>query len=279
MTTRHWSSSAPFTWLRKKVFKIEKPYALGWGEWEEWDNNLKKTRPFANFVTEVLPDWLELIPKHTIDHLDNVRIYVRNRVNGTHLLNSTLERGKWHEFEERLLFASFDSYVDFIEIETANSHIAWGDKEETKKYNVPFRTRNRWFNWGGPFRCPQAAIDHLKWEMTLDQPDPTDPNHHPSPYQAKAAREKMELYTWWKVVRPSRGGSWDNTGFQAFWTSMDEKYGDGWMGLGGKKLMNAAEDRKYRKLSKASEDLEEQWHQEDEDMLIRLAKLRRSLWT
>lgn len=288
MRSRHWQGSKPFTWLRKKVFKVEKPFALGWGEWDEWDNNYKATKPFAFFITETLPDWLELIPKHSIDYVDTLRINIRNRADGTHLLKSNLKRGVWHEYEERLLHCMFDSYVDFIEVETGQSHIAWSDKEDRKKYNIPWYRSSRWFNWGtGSYHNKQAAIDHLKWEMTLDTHDPNDPNSGPngsSPHQAKAAREKMELYCWWTQVRPNRGRAWDVSGFQTFWDSMDAKYGDetskrSWLGLGGKKLMTAAEERKYRKLSKAADDLEEQWHDEDELMMCRLVKLRRSLWT
>jgi hypothetical protein len=129
--------------------------------------------------------------------------------------------------------------------------------------------------------------------MTLDEPN-DDPNHYPSPHQASAAREKMELYNWWKVIRPSRKSAWEETGLQKFWDDMEQKYGsevenepngkrkrrrNSWLGLGGKSSMTAAEKRKYKKLSDASSALEEQWDLEDEEMMIRLVKLRRTLWT
>jgi hypothetical protein len=302
MGSRHWSSSDLVDWLRAKVFKIEKPTALGWGEWDDWYHEVKTNHPIGYWVTETLPDLLEKIPAHSIDYLDNVRHYVSNYRYGTHCLTSNLPRGKWAEFETRILHSLFDSYVDFIEIETAGSYLAWSDKETIAKYKIPFWYRHRWLDWGKKFRCPEAGLDHLRWEMTLDQPDPNDPNSGPngsSPHQAVAAREKMELYTWWKVIRPTRGSSWEETGFQKFWDDMDKKYGSefedepgkgsgkgrrgrrrgSWLGLGGKSTMTAAEKRKYKALSKAADDLQQQWTDEDEMMMIRLIKVRQTLWT
>jgi hypothetical protein len=282
MSSHHYSSANPVVWLRKKVFKISKPMALQWGEWETWDEELKKNRPVAFFLTETLPEWLEWIPEHSVDYVNNVRYWINNYWHGSHRLNSNLAKGKWHEYEERLLHSMFDSFVDFIEVETASSHIAWSKDEDIKKYNIPWRHRHSWTEWIHQFRCPQAGIDHLRWEMTLDEPpDPPDPNWMSSDYQAVNAREKMALYTWWKIIRPARGDDWDDSGLRTFWDSMDAKYGDGdWLGLGSSKAkMTAAEQRQYRKFNKAKDDLEEQRHQEDEDMMIRLIKIRRNLWT
>ena len=285
MGSRHYSSSKPVEWLRKKVFKIKKPIALGWGEWGKWDDELKATHPVAFFFTETLPDWLEWLPEHSIDYVDSVRYWIHNYVSGTHRMNSNLKVGQWHEFEERLLHASFDTFVEFIEVETAHSHICWSDKEERSKYDIPWYDRTRWFRWFHVWRSPQAGIDHLKWEMTLDTPDPTDPHWHANTRQANAAREKMALYTWWKHIRPNRGDDWDVSGLREFWNKMDAKYGDDmggkkcWLGLNGKSCMSPAESRQYKKLSEAKDALEGQWEEEDQQMLIRLVKLRRALWT
>jgi predicted negative regulator of RcsB-dependent stress response len=43
--------------------------------------------------------------------------------------------------------------------------------------------------------------------------------------------------------------------------------------------MTAAENAEQRRLSDAVTELEEAWHKEDEEMLIRLVKIRRSMWT
>lgn len=283
MANRHYSGSKLVDWIREKVFKFERPVALPLNDWDKWKKETKAAHPVGWFVTEVVPDWLEKIPENTIDHIDEVRYFISNWRGGTHRLNSTLSVGKWHEYSERMLFSCFDSFVDHIEIEEAHSHIAWREKGEMDKYQVPWYARSRWFRWGATWRCPQAGIDHLKWEMTLDIPDPNDPNWHASPHQAASAKEKMELYVWWKSIRPQRGDPWSASGFDQFWEKMSTKYkedeGLGWLGLSGKSKMTPAEQREYNRLSELRDSLEEQWEKEDTEMLIRLVKMRASLWT
>ena len=273
MGSRHYASSKPVEWLRKKVFKVKKPRALGWGQWDKWDADLKKARPIAFFFTETLPEWVEWIPKHSIEYVDNVRCWCSNYAGNTHGLQSTLSKGKWHEFEKRVLYSNFDSFVDFIECEEAWNHIAWSDKEQSAPYKLPWHKRHWLTRWGKPWRCAQAGIDHLKWEMTLQEDGVYS-------HQAISAVEKMTLYTWWKDIRPARGSEWDESGFQAFWDAMDLKYGGHgeWLCFGSKSL-TAAESKMYDELSAKNEELEKQHEEEDTEMLIRLMKIRSALWT
>lgn len=267
--SRHYSSSDFVTWLRLKVFKVDKPYALGWGEWAKWEAKLKAERRIAHFFTETLPDWVQWIPDHTVDYVNDFRYYITNRMHGSHRLNSTLKKGDYHEFGSRMLYSMFDTYVEFIEIEEAYSHIAWSKDEDRKKYNAPWWRRYWFLRWGQQWRSPDAAVDHLKWEMGLAD----------SPGQAESAREKMALYTWWKHIRPSRGDDWEVSGFRAHWDEMEEKYGDDWLGLGSAGKMSRSEKATYDKLSDAKDALEAQWAEEDTQMMIRLVKIRENLWT
>lgn len=265
--SRYYQDSKPFVWLRKQL-KIDKPYALPWGGWEEWDKELKATRPVAYFLTETLPDWLEKPAEWLIDPLHSAHYYFRNRfVDKTHYLRTDLEPGKWHEFETCMLHGCFTEMVDFIEVEMAWHHVCWASEEERQKYHVPFWRRHRLLRFKR-WRNPQAGIDHLKWEMTLEEPT----------HQRERAFELMFLYTWWKK-RANRKDEWEETGLRAFWDSMDTKYGDEWLGLGKKSLMTSAERQEYDRLSDAVRKMEEDRHQEDDDMLIRLVKLRRTMWT
>lgn len=279
MSTRNYSDTKAVTWLRHNIFKIRKPKALGWGEWGKWEEELKKNMPVGHFFTETLPDLLEWIPEHSIDYLKEVGYYISNIRNSSHSLTSNLKKGKYHSFNEVMLHSLFDSYIDYIEIEEAYSHISWSDKEAMKKYNIHWYQKSRVIGWFYTWRCPQAGIDHLRWEMTLDAPDPSDPYWLPSSGQANAAREKMALYTWWKDIRPERGEAWVVSGMDAFWKEMDKKYGEDWLGIGGKGKLTPAEISKYRKLSNDQEELEKIWGEQDEAMMIRLIKIRNNLWT
>lgn len=268
--TRNYADSKLFNWLRKKL-KIEKPYALPWGGWEIWENEYKRKKPVCHFITETLPDWLEKPAEWFIDPIDNATYYLRNRfVNKTHYLRTGLKKGKWHEFETRLLHGAFTELVDFVEIEKAWMTVVWSD-ENRNKYKLPWWRKTNWFRWK-EWRSAEAGIEHLRWEIELDG----GPSEN---LQAASAFETLFLYTWWTEVYLRRGDEWEDTGFREFWNSMETKYGDDWMGIGKKSKMTKAESAEYDRLNKAASALEEERHQEDEDMLIRLVKLRRSLWT
>lgn len=278
--SRHYSSSDFVDWLRAKL-KIEKPYALGLGQWEVWNDELKKNRPIAYFLTETLPDWCEYPARWTMDPINDLRYYVRMRwAYQSHKIDTGLEKGRWHECETRMLHGMFNMLVDYVEVEKANQQIMWGDREHRVKYNVPWWRKAWMFHWG-VWRCREAGLDHLKWECNLDNPD--DADHIQNFSQAQNAREVVILYTWWKDVRLARtdDSAYEVTGYAAFNRDMDEKYGERWIwgNLGGRSKMTAAEQAEQRRLSDEVHQLEEQWHKEDDDMLIRLVKLRRTMWT
>ena len=268
--SRYYADAKFFNWLRKKL-KVEKPYALPWGGWEIWETDYKKRQPIAHFLTETLPDILEKPAEWFIDPINNVCYYLRNRyVTKTHILRTDLEKGKWHEFETRLLHGAFTELVDFVEIDKAWMTVVWSE-DGRKKYKLPWWRKTNWFRWG-EWRCPESGVDHLKWEMDLEG-GPAENQ------QSRTAFETMFLYTWWKHTRSNRCDEWEEIGLRQFWTDMEEKYGEDWLGLGAKSKMTNAERKEYDRLSSAVHDLEEARHIEDEEMLIRLVKLRRSLWT
>lgn len=289
MSRRHYSDSRLFRWLRVNVFKVDKPVALEWGGWDKWDEKTKAERPLAYFFTETLPDWLEKPAEWLIDPIYDVKYYMVNRwIDKTHVLESKLSKGKWHELETRLLHCMFDELINHVEIEMAWSHIAWSDQEERAKYHAPwyatgwFRTRT--------WRCPEAALDHLRWEQGLvwkaEEVGEDSELVGQRMDQAVRADEILALYTWWKETRPSRGDAWDVTGFRAFWKSMDAKYDDSdgertsWINFKkNDKNLTPEEDAEYWRLHKLVEQQEQAWETEDENMMIRLIKVRRGLWT
>ena len=103
-----------------------------------------------------------------------------------------------------------------------------------------------------------------------------DEKHKAEPtYQAKAAREILELYTWWKEVYPNRPDVHDASGWTAYCNLRREK---------GYHLLDMEdktpeEAEMCRIALDKTRDLEAQYDQEDEDMMIRLIKIRQSLWT
>jgi len=275
MPSRHYQDSWLFNWLRNSVFRVEKPYALPWGGWAKWEKELKAQRPVAYFVTETLPDWLEKPAEWSVDPFYNLSYYLRNRfLRQTHMVHTDLELGKWHEYESRILHGMFTELVNFVEVEQAWHTCVW-DEEARKKYMMPWWRRNWLFYWR-EWRCPEAGIDYLKWCMTLD--DPALPAQDRNPSQAEHARETLTLYTWWKDIRPNRLDPYEEAGYNAFNAQMETKYSITEFDPDDKQL--TPQERKQRSgIFDRVHEIEEAHFLEDEEMMIRLVKIRRGLWT
>jgi hypothetical protein len=169
--------------------------------------------------------------------------------------------------------------VDFVEIESAWSHIAWGDKEARAKYDPPFWASG-WFRWR-TWRCPQAGIDHLDWAMTLTMGtdwgvEENNPDYGKPTSQAERAKEIKELYTWWTVTYRARPDPYDASG----WTEYCEASR---IANGGKLFFGSDKSPELKEMSDKShvllQEIEAAYEAEDEAMMIRLIKARDSLWT
>ncbi len=113
------------------------------------------------------------------------------------------------------------------------------------------------------FKIPLArewGLAHLEWEV--QQGDD-------SPSQSAAAKEIRELYLWFKDVRPNRHDPWDDVPHRDFKT---EFFGDGMHKL-------LPEDQEYLDLASNAMEIDDAYEEEDTDMLCRVMKVRRALWT
>ncbi len=194
----YWSCSKFADWVRG----TPKPRAETSEGWRSWNKKSKSVYPVRYWVAEEgldkVQNFVNLIP----DTLYKIKYYINNRwVSKTHALTSNLERGKWHEFDTRLLHCMFDELVNFVEIEQAWSHIAW-DSDARKKHKPPFYASG-WFRWR-VWRSRDAAMEYLNWAASLTIESPDHENHGKPTPQALNAIETLELYKWWKEVRPNR---------------------------------------------------------------------------
>ena len=166
----------------------------------------------------------------------------------------------------------FNELVEFVEIEQAWHHCVW-DEEARKTYSYPW-----WRRWYRQWRCPEAGIAYLKWAMTLTNEEflDEDQKHLAEPtYQAKAAKEILELYTWWKEVYPNRPDVHDASGWSAYCEMRREK---GYHLLDMEDKTPEMAEMCKTALDK-SHEIEKAYNDEDEEMMIRLIKIRESLWT
>lgn len=278
MRPHYWTCSSFADWLRGTM----KPYSETSAGWKQWREEAKKNHPIRYWLAEEGLDFLQNIIMWPADKYNDIRYYIKNRfVVRPHALTAhprDIAPGTWCDVGHRFLPCMFNELVDFVEIEKAWSHVIWS-KDEREKYKAPdifWRRINPFHRW----RCPEAGLDHLKWEMqlTTDEHAADYPFVGEPTYQAIAAREQYELYIWWTQTRPARPDASAASGWDALYY---KKYGDkdsDWLDeLGSNK------SPEYQKASaqalNAMREIEDKYEQEDEEMLIRLIKIRNSLWT
>lgn len=108
-----------------------------------------------------------------------------------------------------------------------------------------------------------------------------DKKDKPTP-QAIKAKEIRELYDWWTVTRPARPDPYEASGWSALCDErrqrrIAEGKRDSFMaGLNDK---TPAEKKASNKALKLLHKIEAAYEKEDEDMMIRLIKVRHGLWT
>jgi hypothetical protein len=274
--TNYWSCTPFADWIRG----TPKKGALTSDGWAEWEDEAKRYHPVRYWLAEEGLGYIQDFVTWPVRKIYDVKYYINNRwVSRTHSLTAhprDIKPGAWCDVGNRFLPCLFNELVDFVEIESAWSHIAWGDKEARAKYDPPFWASG-WFRWR-TWRCPQAGIDHLDWAMGLVNTDWCEPDHpeYGKPTgQAIRAKELKELYIWWTVTRPARPDAYDASG----WTDYCEQSRvlNGGRLFGGKKTpeLEKLSDKSHKLLQK----IEAAYEKEDEAMMIRLIKARDSLWT
>lgn len=267
---KYWSCSAFADWLRGTP-KLKSGTSK---QWSEWKKSARKAHPHRFWMAEEALGKIQDAVTWPVRSLYSVKYYCVNRwITKTHALTahpSDIKPGGWSDVGSRFLPCLFNELVDFVEIETAWSTIAWGDAEIRAKYNAPwnatgwFRTR-RW-------RSAKAGLDHLKWAGELKWPEDETGK---LTSQALNAIEIMELYNWWKNDRPNRSDPYVQSGWHAICEARRERDEDN---LFGEDLTDEEHAQSKFALDRLYE-IEEGFDTEDETMMVRLIKVRKGLWT
>jgi hypothetical protein len=278
--TNYWSCTPFADWLRG----TKKLSAGTAEEWDDWTTAAQMKHNFRDWLAEEALGHIQDFVTWPVRSLHSVKYYINNRwVSRTHSLTAharDIKPGQWQDVGNRFLPCLFNELVDFVEIESAWSHIAWGSKEDRAKYNPPFWASG-WWRWR-VWRCPQAGIDHLDWAMTLtfgnDMGVEEGDEHHGKPTgQAIRARELKELYTWWTVTYRNRPDAYDASGWTAYCELSRLQNGGrlSWDGTKDSKELKKIGTMAHKELRK----IEAAYAKEEEQMMIRLIKIRESLWT
>ena len=276
MRNHYWTCSKFADWLRG----TPSPGALTSRGWREWREKAESAHPVRYWLADDGLDYLQRFVFYIPDRLYDLKYYINNRfVTRTHQLTAhprDIAPGEWRDVGNRFLPCLFNELRDFVEVELAWWQIAWSGRDERKKYNAPFYATG-WFRWR-TWRCPRAGLDNLAWQMTCDNRDYT-PEDHPDygqlTPQAHNAAEILALYTWWTEVYPNRPDPHEAGGWSAYCEQRR---------LSGKDFLDfedktPEEAEQSRKALDATQVIEDKYNQEDEEMMIRLIRIRQSLWT
>lgn len=274
----YWSCSDFANWLRGTM----KPEAETGKGWREWRTQAKQSHPFRYWLAEegldLIQDTILWIP----DKIYAAKYYINNRwVTKTHALTAhprDIKPGTWRDVGNRFLPCMFNELVDFVEIEQAWHHIAW-DKEARDKFQAPWWAYG-WFRWR-TWRCPEAGLAYLDWasKLTFGEDwglDADDPRFGEFTPQALAAQETLALYKWWKEVYPNRPDPMDISGWSAYCDTKRAKTGDILADMDDE---TPEEKTSSRQILDNLHEIEARYEQEDEEMMIRLIKINKHLWT
>lgn len=127
------------------------------------------------------------------------------------------------------------------------------------------------------WRCPEAGIEYLEWAAGLkhdeDWIDKNAPSFGEPTRQALAAQETLTLYNWWKNERPKRLDPSEASGWSQYYEK-NQKPGDDVLNI-----FNHTGRDERAKIVNIRYEIKKEQEDEDTAMLIRLIKIRQSLWT
>jgi hypothetical protein len=279
MRSSYWSCTPFADWIRGTA----KLKAGTSEEWDQWTTEAKLRHNFRYWLAEDGLDYIQKFVYYIPDRLNDVRYYINNRwVSHSHCLTAhprDIKPGSWRDVGNRFLPCLFNELVDFVEIEQAWHHCIWSDEAKTK-FNVPWY-RKGWLRWR-TWRCPEAGMEYLTWAsgLKIDESmavNPGEKGYGEPTYQAKAAKEIIELYTWWTTTYRNRPDPYDASGWTDHCEAMRVKYPSKMFASLNTK---DKEDRKASdKAHKLLRKIEAAYEKEDEQMMIRLIRIRESLWT
>lgn len=246
----------------KHWMAFQPPYALSSQAWSSFRKEFKQKAPIRYWLHHDFRKKFTLPIKWKYEKIaDWIRYRTLDRY---HILDTGLKPG-YYDADTKMLHVNFNLLKEFVEVEVAWRYVMWHDDEQKEIKNfwmyrhLPFA--HRWF------RSPEHGIKHLEWEATLD--DPSLPPMERSEHQAVGAREILALYLWWTKVREER----TEIPFASFPKGEDDD--DIFHGYDH----NTDEYKAFAKSCDEREVQTEEWNKEDEEMLIRLIKVRKNLWT
>lgn len=231
-----------FESLYDKIHDYFLPTRLDYATAEEWDEWHKKAETSSKLVYKLLyrlPIYFSRLKRRLIDEPYDY-VYFRC-FKSFHKIDTGLKPG-YYDIDTRMVHGMFSLLVYHVEYEKAHLQATLEEIKIKKKYS-PFRFTKEKID-------PKLGIEHLKWESSLN----SDKNSQDySPEQARVAKEILELYYWWKEREKEEDSSF----------------------ISYHKFYQKGRNDIYDIINEITREKNEK----ETEMLIRLIKIRESLWT
>ncbi len=244
----------------------EPPGALSSKGWGSFNKEFRKNAPIRYYFHRKFRNTFVYPIKRV---KDNIKYWIRYRTyDKYHVIDTGLKPG-YYSIDWQMLHVNFNILKEFVEVETAWHHYICSDERKKATFFEKYMPFYRAFF---PFRDPAQGIKHLDWAATLD--DPKLPPHERSDHQAKTAREVLILYKWWMEGRPARV---EIPYIERRRTpDPDDIFGEE---EDPDPVAEAAYKTARYDNMMARQKQEEEWAEEDTEMLCRLIRIRDGLWT
>jgi len=203
-----------------------------------------------NFKEQLIDIWWSIRNRYL-----TIKYYISHRTyNRQHIIRTGLGPG-FSDVVEKMLYTNFTMLVDFIEIEKAWMYYIFNQRGVH-----PYPWYMRQFK---KFRSKEYGLAYLAWEMSLDDAI--------NKRQRQSAQEQLELYTWWTHIRPNRIDPYDHPEYVDILNSRSK--------LEPNQKGYDIQSTEIRRVTKMVIQIEEDQEKEDNNMLVRLVKIRQGLWT
>jgi len=276
--SNYWSCSKFADWVRG----TKKLDAGTSEEWHDWTTTAQMKHNFRYWLAEEALGHLQDFVTWPIRKIYDAKYYINNRwVTHSHSLTAhagDIKPGQWQDVGNRFLPCLFNELVEFVEVELAWFHIACDD-EARKKFNSPWYSTG-WFHWR-TWRSREAGLANLEWQCNLTMNEdmgvnPDNPEYGKPTSQSISAKEILDLYTWWTETYRNRPDPYDASGWSDYCEASRIANG-GRMSFGNNKTPELKKmcDKSHKLLQK----IEAAYEKDDEEMMIRLIRIRTSLWT
>ncbi len=209
-----------------------------------------KIRAISPIAMGVKLPWWWKLEDMLINIIDWIIVYIFRRGKNVVRIKS-LGINEYADKDYLVFEVVFQLLVDYVEGE-----LAWMNR-------ITVGTARMRYHWSEIPNAREHGLTMLEWEVQQGDDSPT---------QSEAAQEIRELYLWYKDVRPARYDYWEDVPDRD-WTT--EPCPD----RPGFKRMIIPHDEEYDVAVEKAWKFDQEYKEEDTEMLCRVIKIRQALWT